>query len=421
MSGKTTPKIDLAIIGGGLAGASLANAMMRIPHISVQVFESAPEFSARGAAVGLAVNAQKALRRVVPDADQLLERAGAVPMNSSRAVIGSGPDAGTVINDVGVADPGKNVHRAALLRELLATIPSSQLHANKKLASITQDAQGKVELCFEDGTRPRFDAVIGADGIFSSVRDFVLQDAANEYAAKPAGFWDSRNLVPYQKAVETLGAEYFREDRQYGWAGDGGFLMHDILDNRTTVHIYVGGLERDSTQQRKRPLTREFLMESLSSWIDGPIAKGMIDLILDQESPHRYSQWEHLSTPTYCHGHVCIVGDAAHSSTPYMGSGVGMAIEDAMILKTLLSNISGAGELAAAFKAFDSVRRDRCQRVVHASRRIGEVFYGIDPQVGLDPEKLRGVFATSWNFIYELEPEAHEREALEKLKGYQEG
>ena len=80
-------RLRVAIIGGGLAGATLANALFDQPHLDIHIFESAPEFSERGAAVGLAVNAQRALAEVIPSANELLDRAGAVPMNSTRIVV----------------------------------------------------------------------------------------------------------------------------------------------------------------------------------------------------------------------------------------------------------------------------------------------------------------------------------------------
>lgn len=79
--------LRVAIIGGGLAGVTLANALVQTPHLDVQVYESAPEFSERGAAIGLSGNALAALKHVVPSADEALRKAGAVTMNSSRLVI----------------------------------------------------------------------------------------------------------------------------------------------------------------------------------------------------------------------------------------------------------------------------------------------------------------------------------------------
>ena len=82
----------LAIIGGGLAGVTLANALIRIPHLDVHVYEAAPEFSERGAAVGIAKNALAALRHIFPSVDELLARAGAVPQRSARNMIVSTTD-----------------------------------------------------------------------------------------------------------------------------------------------------------------------------------------------------------------------------------------------------------------------------------------------------------------------------------------
>ena len=57
------------------------------PHLDVQIYESAPEFSERGAAVGLSINAQRALTEISPDQREALEKAGAVSQNSSRVII----------------------------------------------------------------------------------------------------------------------------------------------------------------------------------------------------------------------------------------------------------------------------------------------------------------------------------------------
>ncbi|KAI0179362.1 salicylate hydroxylase [Hypoxylon sp. FL1284] len=407
----------VAIIGGGLAGAILANALIRISHVDINVYESAPEFSDRGAAVVLTSTAQRCLKRAVPSAHEILAKAGAVPMNSTRLVIGSGPQAGAVIFDLGQSgDPGLVIHRASLLRELLHPLPKDILHTSKTLASITPTQDG-VRIEFEDGTQAQFDAVIGADGIFGKVRQHVLGEAAELHSASPAGFWDSRNLVPYEKAKAALGAEYFEHDRQFGWVGDGAFIMHDILEDRKTVQCVISAVEKSpSKTDRKHSLTRESLTETLSSWLDGPIAKGMIDLILDQPDPHGYSQWDHRSTPTYANGRVCIIGDAAHAMTPWQGFGAGMAIEDAMILGALFRNILSPDGVESTFKAFDGVRRPRCERIIHSSRGTGEIFCGQDEQVGLDLDKFRQSLFSRWDLIDSIDYEAHEKEALEKLQ-----
>lgn len=189
---------------------------------------------------------------------------------------GSGPKANTMILDLAGVDPGLVVHRAALLRELLAPIPAELLHPNKKLTSMEEDANG-LTLRFQDGTVDHADALIGADGIFGFVREYLLGD---DPSSKPvaAGWWDCRNLLPFEKVKEKLGADLFKDPRQYGWVGDRGFIMHDILDDGKMVQCVGCCVETDATPERKRPLDRESLEKYFASWLDGPIAKNMIDV-----------------------------------------------------------------------------------------------------------------------------------------------
>ncbi|KAM7223002.1 salicylate hydroxylase [Rhypophila decipiens] len=446
-TGTNTSPIRIAIIGGGLAGATLANALVQIPHLRIRIYESATIFSERGAAVGLSSNAQQALRHVFSPSSSadgedggrayvadLLSRAGAVPMNSSRVMLGSGLQAGTLLADMtGASDPGVVVHRASLLRELLAPLGDFEgiLHASKKLAAmerITSSRSGgketeQVRITFEDGTSDAFDAVIGADGIFSRVRDYVLREPANgpkSLAAKPAGFWDCRVLVPYEKAKAVIGAEHFELDRQFAWIGEGAFIMHDILEHRTMVQCVVSAVEDLEGQpdgSRKRPLTREFLKKTLYKWLDGPIAGGIIDLVLNQhkETPNAYSQYHHSSTPTYSRGNTCIIGDAAHATTPWQGAGAGQAFEDAMILGTLFREVKYANHISAVFRAYDSVRRPRCQRVIDSSWEMGRILCGV-AEAGLDPDGLRKAMGGKWSFLFGLDFGEYKKEAVEMLK-----
>lgn len=83
----TDTKLRIAIIGGGLAGASLANALSQHNNLSIQLFESAPKFSERGAAVGLSSHGQTALKLAVSDYRGVIEKAGAVEMGATRVVM----------------------------------------------------------------------------------------------------------------------------------------------------------------------------------------------------------------------------------------------------------------------------------------------------------------------------------------------
>ncbi len=108
--------------------------------------------------------------------------------------------------------------------------------------------------------------------------------------------------------------------------------------------------------------------------------------MLDQPYPQGYSQFEHKTTPTYAHKRVCLVGDAAHASSPWQGAGAGQALEDAMILGELFANIQSPEDINAAFSAYDMMRRPRCQQVIDSSRGTGAICCG-QHEAGLRPSQ----------------------------------
>ena len=73
--------------------------------------------------------------------------------------------------------------------------------------------------------------------------------------------------------------------------------------------------------------------------------------------------FDYPPAPFYNKGPVAIMGDAAHASTPWQGQGASQAIEDALVLETLLGEIKDAKQIPHAFAAYDQVRRPRTQRV----------------------------------------------------------
>lgn len=92
--------IRTAIIGGGLAGASLIH-VIKSPHLDVHIFEAASEFKEAGMAIGIARNAQAALRLIGPSAEQCLDQAGAVPMKGVKFMLAQGEvDAGSMADEV---------------------------------------------------------------------------------------------------------------------------------------------------------------------------------------------------------------------------------------------------------------------------------------------------------------------------------
>ncbi|PQE12391.1 salicylate hydroxylase protein [Rutstroemia sp. NJR-2017a BVV2] len=390
---KSAKRLRIAISGGGLAGATVASALQSNPYLDVNIYESAAQFSERGAAVGISVNGQRAFEEISTEVRDALDKAGAVKMNSSRMMI-------------------------RFCKSCSNPILSGSLHANKKLVKIQDAPDGEkgILLTFADGSVEHADLLIDADGIHGFVRRYVLGDKHPETDAKFAGFWDCRSLVPFEKAKKLLGEEYFKEDRQYGWIGDGAMLLHDVLDNGKTVQCVAaifsdGNSGFEDSKSWKTPIDRKKLEDALATWTECPITQGMIDLLLENPEPLAYAEYHHLNAPTYVKGNVCLMGDAAHAMTPWQGSGAGMAFEDAMGPSDSARQCSGCFALAAALQAYDTTCRPRTQRVVASSREAGVILCGSAPGIGVEPDKLLASLATRLGFIHELDMKAHKAEA----------
>lgn len=169
------------------------------------------------------------------------------------------------------------MNRAPLLQALLSLLSGDMLHAAKRVKSLEQ-TDSDVTVAFEDGTDAHFDAVIGADGIYSSVGNHVVGEEP-KYAASPAGWWDCRHLVPFEKARAALGDESFKVNRQYAWLGDGAAMLHGIVENRTMVQCIIAVIDKNLSSDRKRVVTRQVLENALpASWYEGPVAKGMVEV-----------------------------------------------------------------------------------------------------------------------------------------------
>lgn len=121
-------------------------------------------------------------------------------------------------------------------------------------------------------------------------------------------------------------------------------------------------------------------------------------------------------------GRVCVIGDAAHATTPHKGSGAGMAIEDSFILGNLLSEaLSGESvnvgkAIPAAFRLFDATRRERTLRVVEDSRETGQLYDLEHPEFGTDKAKLRETLLNRMDWVWTHDIREELADTLDKLK-----
>lgn len=89
-----------------------------------------------------------------------------------------------------------------------------------------------------------------------------------------------------------------------------------------------------------------------------------------------------------------------------------MAIEDSLVLSTLLGHAASSSQAVLALKAYDQVRRPRTQRIVESSRETGIIRTGRNKEIGLDLEKNRQKLLPRWDFIIDFDNKQHCEDAV---------
>lgn len=214
---------EIAIVGGGIAGLSLAIAL-RNRNIPVQIYEQAPKFGEIGAGVSFTPNAIAAMDICGPGVQAAFNRVSTTngweskkkvwfdyldgtqskPPQNGKAVH-QGPEF-TIMSDIGQ----NGVHRAHFLDELVKLIPQDIANFGKRLRSIDDSKSangGKLVMNFEDGTSAEADAIVGCDGIKSRVRGAMFGHGSPIARPVYTHKYAYRALVPIDKAIEVLGEE----------------------------------------------------------------------------------------------------------------------------------------------------------------------------------------------------------------------
>src|SRR5579864_2254606 len=154
---------------GGLTAA----AILRQAGFHVQVYEQAQRFARIGAGIQMMPNSMKVLRKI--GVEERMRRTAFQPFSH----LNREWDTGKIMRELPMPEslfgaPYLCMHRADLHDALVSVLPREIFHLGKKLTGLEERGSGRVALSFADGTRAKADAVIGADGVHSLVRDIIV-------------------------------------------------------------------------------------------------------------------------------------------------------------------------------------------------------------------------------------------------------
>ncbi|EPD95891.1 MULTISPECIES: FAD-dependent monooxygenase [Streptomyces] len=346
----TPPQRRALLIGCGIAGPVLALFLQRIGVEAVIHEASETPRDDVGAFLNLAPNGLAVLETL--GIREEVEKYGSPTtstafLNHRGKQLGENP-AQTLLLKRGLLN--KALREAALSRGIT-------IEFGKFFESVTETADG-VTVHFRDGSTAEGDFMVGCDGIHSRTRYSVLPDAP-----KPA----------YTGVIGTAG--YTRS--RHGAPEDGtmrmSFCLEGFFGHQTTPGGEIYWFE--NYHLGREPQRGEIESVSHEEWQQRLLAKHSKDHYpvpqLIEDTPSGiigYPIYDMPSIPTWHKGRVCLVGDAAHATSPHVGQGASMAMEDGIVLAKCVRDIP---DVRQAFAAFQGARKDRVEKVIKEGRKTG--------------------------------------------------
>ena len=397
-----TPKKDfnIAIIGGGLGGLSLAIGLVQ-RGISVQVYEGATGWTDAGAGLVFAKNSMAAMKKISPDIyEAFAKRSSGQGWASKKTTYmdyRNGLADGELVTSVICADTGQeSVHRTLFAKDLVALLPKGSFHLGNRLTSVRNIGDQRYTLMFADGKSVIADVIIGADGIKSTCRQILLGHDSPEASPRYAKEFAYRGMVPMERAVAVLGDEFARNSMVN--IGPDCLTTTYPIEKGTLLNLVAcRSLEKWEHNDWVVPSSAEAVKRDFAGC--GPVMQKVISMM---DKPSMWALFDHPDCSTFCKGRFALIGDAAHASTPHQGAGCGQAFEDALVMCSLLANESVVlpEHVVHAFAAYDAARRPRTLKVVNTSRENGEICMMRGESTGRDLNKIKATLEERFHWIW---------------------
>jgi salicylate hydroxylase/6-hydroxynicotinate 3-monooxygenase len=338
-------ELSVAVVGAGMGGQAVAATLRRV-GFGVQVYEQAPRFARIGAGIQMMPNSMKVLRGIGIE-DRLRSVAFAPCSHLNRDGY-----SGELTRELPVPESLYNapylcMHRADLHDALASAVPSEIVHLGKKLVALDQGG-GQVTLRFEDGTTASADAVVGADGVHSIVRDIVVGPDEPIHKGRIA----YRAVFP----AKLMGSFDIGLSRTKWWGTDRHIVIYYTTKAKSEVY-FVTSVPEPAEWLTRESWSAKGNVKDLRAAYEG-FHQDVRNVLEACPDCHKWAILEREPLPRWSDGRVVLLGDAAHPMTPYMAQGAATSIEDAAILARCLEAVNG-DDIEGAFKRYEAHRKPR--------------------------------------------------------------
>jgi len=370
----------IAIAGAGIAGLTTALSLLQRGW-KVDVYEQASQLAEVGAGL-----------QISPNGTRVLQSLGLEPALQSVVCQAQGKEIRMwntgqrwKLFDLGddclsrFGAPYWMVHRGDLHKILLDAFNAQSdapVRLNSRVVSAQSTSTG-ASFVLQDGSHHSAHGLIAADGVHSILREKLL----GEDKAQFTGLLAWRGLVP----VHTISA-HLQAQVGTNWVGPGAHVITYPVRGGALMNV-VGIIEKDGwlgeswTEQG----THEELLQDFGHW-----HADVGELMRKIDQPFKWALLGRSPQKGWAQGAICLVGDSAHPTLPFLAQGANMAIEDAAVMARCLTAYSTAEK---AFAEFENLRWQRTADIVNRSSDNAKRFH--NPQLS-DAAKAVDYVSTEW-------------------------
>ena len=342
--------MKVVVVGGGVAGLTLALALRRA-GVDVEVHEKFDHLQGRTTGFTIWSYAIRKLTSFGLDQAKLDRIGSAIEVteirNQDGTLLGSMP-LGEASRELGA--PSYDINRRDLQATIVDELGTDIVHMGSECVGVEPADDGATVL-LAGGGRSAGDLVVGADGIYSVLRDEVAGRSKLRYS----GFAGWSGLIEFEHELLEDGhhVEIWGRGSKAGVATAGAGHARWYVTERAPAG--------------KKDVRRDEIFEHVDDWYE--LIKDAVQAT-DESRIVRTEAWDLDPLSTWVRGRVVLLGDAAHATTPFAAMGACMAIDDA---DTLAGLLTGGDPLPAGLEAYQEHRKKQAEKTVRHGRHMGHL------------------------------------------------
>ena len=375
----STPHVLIA--GAGIGGLAAAVSLLT-RGIDCDIYEQAPDLKEVGAGLWLSVNGARVMTALGLEAEI---RASTIEAEERVVRLWDSGRKWTLYKQ-GVSPAAHAPYvmlRAQLHRILIDAaerLKPGIIHLNRRCTGFTQQ-DDSVTVDFADGSQATGNILIGADGLHSKIRE-------KAYGQIPGRFTNAlawRGLVPMDRL-----RPHHRDRIVATWIGPNAHVSaYPARWQDADLMTFSGQVERSDWQLESWSETGTVAecVKDFAGWHED-----IVEIIENTESLHKWGLFVREPLKQWTTGRVTLLGDACHSMVPYLGQGVNMALEDALVLARCIQ--SHAGDAETALKRYEA---ERLPRTTQVAARSADMQYTFHNPALAKPETAAAYVDSQWS------------------------